>query len=99
MNLWKERLYQIREQYLKALLIKHIKTAQKAKEKMSNENRLRMALLKWRSKIISMKYLDNIKKIRKGCKLLKLGSKKMHEKNIFDRIKEIVKEKIRKRLF
>ena len=38
LNLWKERLYQIREQYLKALLIKHIKTAQKAKEKMSNEN-------------------------------------------------------------
>ena len=99
LNLWKERLYQIREQYLKALLIKHIKTAQKAKEKMSNENRLRMALLKWRSKIISMKYLDNIKKIRKGCKLLKLGSKKMHEKNIFDRIKEIVKEKIRKNNF
>ena len=93
LNLWKERLYKIREQYLKALLIKQIKTSQKAKEKMSKENKLRMALLRWRSNIISMNYLDNLKKIRRGCKLLKLGVKKMHEKNIFDNIKNLLRQK------
>ena len=92
LNLWKERLYKIREQYLKALLIKQIKTSQKAKEKMSKENKLRMALLRWRSNIISMNYLDNLKKIRRGCKLLKLGVKKMHEKNIFDNMKELLRQ-------
>ena len=93
LNLWKERLYQKREQYLKALLIKHIKNAQNAKEKMSKENKLRMALLKWRSNIISMNYLDNLKKIRKGCKLLKLGLKKMHEKDILNNLKDIERKK------
>ena len=29
---------------------------------MSNENKFRIALLKWKSKIISMKYLDKLKK-------------------------------------
>ena len=89
LHLWKERLYQIREQYLKALIIKQIKNAQNVKEKMTKENKLRMALLKWRSNIISMNYLDNLKKIRKGCKQLKLGLKKMHEKDIFNNLKEI----------
>ena len=93
LNLWKEKLHQKREQYLKALLIKQIKTAQKAKEKMSKENKLRMALLKWRSIIISMNYLDNLKKIRKGCKLLKLGLKKMHENDIFNNLKDIQRKK------
>ena len=93
LNLWKERLYKIREQYLKALLIKQIKSAQDAKEKMTKENRLRIALLKWRSNIISMNYLDNLKKIRKGCKLMKLGVKKMHEKDILNKLNELIRQK------
>ena len=66
LGLWRRRIYKIKEEYLKALLLKHIKTSQKAKEKMNNETKLRLALLKWRSNIISMNYYDNLKKIRKG---------------------------------
>jgi phage gp16-like protein len=80
LNLIKENLHKKREQYLKALLIKQIKTSQNSKEKMTKENKLRMALLKWRSNVISMNYIDNLKKIRKGCKLLKLGLKKSTKK-------------------
>ena len=65
LGLWRRRIYKIKEEYLKALLLKHIKTSQKAKEKMSNETKLRLALLKWRSNIISMNYYDNLKKIKK----------------------------------
>ena len=56
------------------------------KEKMNNEAKLRAALLKWRANLISLDYLNKIKKIRKGCKLFKLGLKKMHEKDILDNL-------------
>ena len=92
LGLWRRRIYKIKEEYLKALLLKHIKTSQKAKEKMSNETKLRLALLKWRSNIISMNYYDNLKKIRKGCKLLKLGAKKMHEEYIMNNLKDLVRK-------
>ena len=84
---WRHKIRQIREQYLKALLIKQIKTAQDVKDKMTNEARLRRALLKWRTNLISINYLDNIKKIRKGCKLFKLGLKKKHERDILNKLK------------
>ena len=94
LNLIKENLHKKREQYLKALLIKQIKTSQNSKEKMTKENKLRMALLKWRSNVISMNYIDNLKKIRKGCKLLKLGLKKKHEKDIINNIKDIKRKQL-----
>ena len=87
-NNWRNRNHLLREQYLKALLIKQIKSAQNVKEKMSNEARLRAALLKWRTNLISMNYLDTIKQIRKGCKLFKLGLKKLHERDILNNIKD-----------
>ena len=61
---------------------------------MTKENKLRMALLKWRSNVISMNYIDNLKKIRKGCKLLKLGLKKKHEKDIINNIKDIKRKQL-----
>ena len=91
LNRWRNQVYLLKEEYLKALLIKQIKNAQNAKERMSNEARLRTALLKWRTNLISMNYLDNIKNIRKGCKLLKLGLKKMHEGDILDNLKDLSK--------
>ena len=36
---WKKKIHQIREQYLKSLLVKQIKTSQDVKEKMNNENK------------------------------------------------------------
>ena len=92
LNRWRNKIHQLREQYLKALLIKQIKTAQDIKDKMSNESKLRAALLKWRTNLISLNYLDNIKKIRRGCKLFKLGLKKLHERDIVDNLKNISKE-------
>ena len=88
-NRWRNLIHILREEYLKALLIKQIKTAQNVKEKLSNEAKLRAALLKWRKNIISINYLDTIKQIRKGCKLFKLGLKKMHERDILDNVKEL----------
>ena len=92
LNRWRNKIHQLREQYLKALLIKQIKTAQDIKDKMSNESKLRAALLKWRTNLISLNYLDNIKKIRRGCKLFKLGLKKLHERDIVNNLKNISKE-------
>ena len=91
-NHWRHRNLFLREQYLKALLIKQIKTAQNVKEKMSDEARLRAALLKWRTNLISINYLESLKQIRKGCKLFKLGLKKMHEREILDNIKDLSKQ-------
>ena len=42
-----------------------------------------------------MNYIDNLKKIRKGCKLLKLGLKKKHEKDILNNIKDIKRKKLK----
>ena len=92
MSRWKKKIQYIREQYLKSLLVKQIKSTQIMKEKMNNEAKLRAALLKWRANLISLDYLNKIKKIRKGCKLFKLGLKKMHEKDILDKIKNLAKE-------
>ena len=97
-NRWRNLIHILREEYLKALLIKQIKTAQMVKEKMSNEARLRAALLKWRKNLISINYLDSIKQIRKGCKLFKLGLKKMHERDIFDNVKELGNQNRKKNL-
>ena len=87
-----KKIQYIREQYLKSLLVKQIKSTQIMKEKMNNEAKLRAALLKWRANLISLDYLNKIKKIRKGCKLFKLGLKKMHEKDILDKINNLSKE-------
>ena len=95
---WKKKIQQIREQYLKSLLVKQIKTFQNVKEKMNNEAKLRAALLKWRTNLISLDYLNNIKQIRKGCKIFKLGLKKMHEKNILDKLNYLAKENTKKNL-
>ena len=65
---------------------------------MNNEAKLRRALLKWRANLISLDYLNKIKKIRKGCKLFKLGLKKMHEKDILDNVKQLAKENKKKNL-
>ena len=95
-NRWRNKIHNLKEQYLKALLIKQIKSSQKVKEKLSNEAKLRAALLKWRKNLISINYLDTIKQIRRGCKLFKLGLKKMHEREILDNIKELGKENKKK---
>ena len=47
------------------------------KEQITNESRLRSALLKWRSKLVPIDYLDRLKQIRKGCKIFKKGLKKI----------------------
>ena len=91
MSTWKKRIQQIREEYLKSLLVKQIKTSQIVKEKITNESRLRSALLKWRSKLVPIDYLNRLKQIRKGCKLFKRGLKKMDEREIFDNINELAK--------
>ena len=52
MSTWKKKIQQIREQYLKSLIVKQIKTSQMVKEQITNESRLRSALLKWRSKLV-----------------------------------------------
>ena len=91
MSTWKKKIQQIREQYLKSLLVKQIKTSQMVKEQITNESRLRSALLKWRSKLVPIDYLDRLKRIRKGCKLFKRGLKKRDEREIFDNINELAK--------
>ena len=98
MSKWKKQIQRIREQYLKSLLVKQIKTSQNVKEKMNNEARLRAALLKWRANLISLDYLNKIKQIRKGCKIFKLGLKKMHEKDILDKINDLAKHNKKKNL-
>jgi hypothetical protein len=47
MSRWKKKIQQIREQYLKSLLVKQIKSSQIIKAKMNNQAKLRAALLKW----------------------------------------------------
>jgi DNA-binding ferritin-like protein (Dps family) len=59
---------------------------------MNNEARLRAALLKWRANLIPLDYINRLKQIRKGCKLFKLGLKKLHEKDILDNVKNLAKE-------
>ena len=88
---WKKRIQYIREQYLKGLLMKQIKQSQIYKEKINNESRLRSALLKWRSKLVPLDYLERLKQIRKGCKLFKRGLKKRDERQIFDDIRALAR--------
>ena len=91
MSTWKKKIQQIREQYLKSLIVKQIKTSQMIKEQITNESRLRSALLKWRSKLVPIDYLARLKRIRKGCKIFKKGLKKRDERQIFDNINELAK--------
>ena len=91
MSTWKKKIQQIREQYLKSLLVKQIKTSQMIKEQITNESRLRSALLKWRSKLVPIDYLDRLKQIRKGCKIFKKGLKKRDERQIFDNINALAR--------
>jgi hypothetical protein len=92
MSRWKKKIQLLREQYLKSLLVKQIKTAQNVKEEMNNEARIRAALLKWRANLIPLDYLNRLKQIRKGCKLFKLGLKKMHERDILEKVNDTAKE-------
>ena len=71
--------------------MKQIKQSQMVKEKINNESLLRSALLKWRSKLVPIDYLDRLKQIRKGCKLFKRGLRKRDEGQIFDRINELAR--------
>ena len=98
MGNWKKQIYLMKEQYLKSLLIKQIKSSQDIKEKMNNEARLRAALLKWRAKLISLDYLNKIKQIKKGCKKFKLGLKKLNERDILDKINNLAKQNKKKNL-
>ena len=91
MSTWKKKIQLIRENYLKSLLVKQIKSSQMMKEKINNESRLRAALLKWRSKLVPLDYLERLKRIRKGCKLFKRGLKKRDERQIFDNISSLAK--------
>ena len=91
MSTWKKRIQEIRESYLKGLLMKQIKSTQMYKKKINDESRLRSALLKWRSKLVPIDYLDRLKRIRKGCKIFKRGLKKRDERHIFDNIESLAK--------
>ena len=88
---WKKKIHQIREAYLKSLLVKQIKNSQTLKEKANDKARLHACLLKWRANITPTNYLDNLKRIRRGCQLLKRGLKKRDEPQIYSGIKERAK--------
>jgi hypothetical protein len=88
---WKKKIQQIRELYLKGLLMKQIQQSKKAIDKISKESILRSALLRWRSKLVPVDYLERLKRIRKGCKIFKRGLKKLDEREIFDNISELAK--------
>ena len=91
MSTWKKKIQQIRENYLKSLLVKQINASLAVNEKLNNESRLRSALLKWRAKLVPIDYLERLKRIRKGCKLFKRGLKKRDERQIFDNIDALAK--------
>ena len=90
---WKKKIHQIREAYLKSLLVKQIKNSQTLKEKANDKARLHAALLKWRANLTPTNYLDNLKRIRRGCQLLKRGLKKRDEPQIYSGIKERAKNR------
>ena len=92
MSIWKKKIQLLREQYLRSLIFKQIDTYQYVKAQMNKEARLRAALLKWRANLIPLNYLNRLKQIRKGCKLFKLGLKKMHEREVLDKVNDLAKE-------
>ena len=92
MSRWKKKIQLIREQYLKSLLVKQIKSSQIVKAKMNNQAKLRAALLKWRAALAPVNYLDRIKQIKKGCKIFKRGLKKRDERQIFDGIYNLARK-------
>ena len=98
MSRWKKKIQQIREQYLKSLLVKQIKSSQIIKAKMNNQAKLRAALLKWRAALAPVNYLDRIKQIKKGCKIFKRGLKKRDERQIFDGIYALARKNRKKYL-
>ena len=98
MSRWKKKIQLIRELYLKSLIIKQLGTFNDVKTKKDNEAKLRAALLRWRANLIGLDYLNKIKQIKKGCKKFKLGLKKMHERDILDRVKDLAKENKKKNL-
>ena len=71
--------------------MKQIQQSKKAIDKISKESILRSALLRWRSKLVPVDYLERLKRIRKGCKIFKRGLKKLDEREIFDNISELAK--------
>ncbi len=85
---WKKKIQEIRESYLKALLMKQIKNSQNVKKNVDNKRILHEAILRWRIRITPSNYLDRMKQIRKGCKLLKKGLKKPHEPKLFEGIRK-----------
>ena len=98
MKKWKKKIQQIREQYLKSLIVKQIKTSQNVKSKMNNQTKLRAALLKWRAALAPVNYLDRLKHIKKGCKIFKRGLKKRDERQIFDGIYKLARKNRKKNL-
>ena len=98
MSRWKKKIQLIREQYLKSLLVKQIKSSQIVKAKMNNQAKLRAALLKWRAALAPVNYLDRIKQIKKGCKIFKRGLKKRDERQIFDGIYNLARKNRKKYL-
>ena len=98
MSTWKKRIQYLREEYLRGLIFKQMAITKNVKEQMNNKARLRSALLKWRAKLVPVDYLNRLKQIKKGCKKFKLSLKKLHEKDLFDNIKEKAKENRKKYL-
>jgi len=95
-NVLRNNITQNREQYLKILLVKQIKSAQIVKAKMNNKSNLKVALLKWRAALAPVNYLVKIKRIKKGCKIFKLCFKKRNERHFFDGIYNLAKKNIKK---
>ena len=98
MKKWKKQIQLMKEQYLKSLIVKQIKTSQNVKTKINNQTKLRAALLKWRAALAPVNYLDRLKHIKKGCKIFKRGLKKRDERQIFDGIYKLARKNRKKYL-
>ena len=95
-NVVRNNIIHNREQYLKILLVKQIKSSQIVKAKMNNKSNLKLALLKWRATIAPVNYLEKIKRIKKGCKIFKLFFKKRNERHFFDGIYYLARKNMKK---
>ena len=92
-NKWKLITQKLRELFLKLKLLKNLTSKQDYKNDDYRKNRLHEVLLHWRIRCAPKDYLERMRRIREGSKLLKKGVRKPHSRQIFDGIKDRANER------
>ena len=83
---WNDIVNKLKRLQLKTMILKNLSIKQDFKNSENAKHKLHHSLLLWRIKCAPKHYLDDVRNIREGNKLLKKGLRSLHLKEVFNGI-------------